>query len=77
MPRPLKVKIFMDVSPSVVEEQINAWLENLGSAAIIKSETVVTAITRKAGDGTSPCIVVTIWYEPPASEQERPGFRVA
>ena len=61
MPRPLKVKIFMDVSPSVVEEQINAWLENLGSAAIIKSQTIVKAIARKTGDGTSPSIVVTIW----------------
>jgi len=65
MPKPLKVKIFMDVSASVVEEQINAWLANLGSAAIIKTETVVTAMSRKSTDGTSPCIVVTVWYETP------------
>lgn len=77
MPKPLKVKIFMDVTPSVIEEQINAWIEELGSATIIKSETVVTAIAKKSGDGTSPCIVVTVWYEPPSSDQERPGFRVA
>ena len=63
MPKPLKVKIFMDVSASVIEEQINAWLANLGSAAIIKTETVVTAMSRKSTDGTSPCIVVTVWYE--------------
>jgi hypothetical protein len=33
----------------------------LGSAAIIKMQTVVTAVAEK------PCIVVTVWYEPPAS----------
>jgi len=65
MPRPMKVKMFMDAKPSIVEEQINAWLENLSSATIIKSETVVTAITQKPTDGTLPCVVVTIWYEPP------------
>jgi hypothetical protein len=64
MPRPMKVKMFMDAKPSIVEEQINAWLDNLSSATIIKSETVVTAITQKPIDGTFPCIVVTIWYEP-------------
>jgi hypothetical protein len=77
MPKPLKVKIFMDVSPSVIEEQINAWLEKLGSASIIKTETVVTPIAKKSAEGTTPCIVVTVWYEPPASDQERAGFRVA
>jgi hypothetical protein len=64
MPKPLKVKIFMDVSASVIEEQINAWLGNLGSATIIKMETVATAIAEKPDDGTHPCIVVTVWYEP-------------
>jgi hypothetical protein len=64
MPKPLKVKIFMDVSASVIEEQINAWLVNLGSAAIIRTETVVTAVARKGSEGTYPCIVVTVWYEP-------------
>ena len=67
MPRPLKVRIFMDEKPSVIEEQINAWLDDLGSATIIKMETVVTAIAEKPTDGTHPCIVVTVWYEPPAS----------
>jgi hypothetical protein len=38
MPRPMKVKIFMDAKPSIVEEQINAWLDCLGSATIIKTE---------------------------------------
>jgi hypothetical protein len=61
MPRPMKVKIFMDTSASAVEGQINAWLDGLGSAAIIKMQTVVTAVAEK------PCIVVTVWYEPPAS----------
>ena len=65
MPRPMKVKMFMDAKPSVIEEQINAWLDYLGSATIIKSETVVTAIAEKSNDGTHPCIVVTVWYEPP------------
>jgi hypothetical protein len=75
MPRPLKIKIFMDTNASVIEEQINAWLENLGSAAIIKTETVVTAVAGKPNDGTHPCIVVTIWYEPSPTDQDRPGFR--
>jgi hypothetical protein len=64
MPKPLKVKIFMDATPSVIEEQINAWLDRLGSATIIKTETMVTAVAEKPNDGTYPCIVVTIWYEP-------------
>ena len=67
MPKPLKVKIFMDASASIIEEQINAWLEGLGSAAIIKTETAVTPVAEKPNDGTHPCIVVTVWYEPPAS----------
>jgi hypothetical protein len=67
MPRPMKVKIFMDASASALEEQINAWLDHLGSAAIIKMETVVTAVAEKSNDGTYPCIVVTVWYEPPPS----------
>jgi len=57
--------MFMDAEPSVIEEQINAWLDYLGSATIIKSETVVTAIAEKPNDGTHRCIVVTVWYEPP------------
>jgi hypothetical protein len=65
MPKPMKVKIFMDASASRIEEQINAWLADIGSAAIIKTETVVTAVAEKANDGTYPCIVVTVWYEPP------------
>lgn len=67
MPRPMKVKIFMDASASAIEGQINAWLDRLGSASIIKMETVVTAVPEKQKDGTYPCIVVTVWYEPPAS----------
>ena len=65
MPPPMKVKMFMDAKPSVIEEQINAWLDYLGSASIIRTETVVTAIAEKPNNGTHPCIVVTIWYEPP------------
>jgi hypothetical protein len=32
---------------------------------IVKTDTVVTNVAEKANDGTNPCIVVTIWYEPP------------
>jgi hypothetical protein len=60
MPKPLKVKLFMDTSASAVEEQLNTWLGQLGSAAIIKTETRVTTV------GEKPCIVVTVWYEPSA-----------
>jgi hypothetical protein len=62
----MKVKMFMDAKPNIIEEQINAWLDYLSSATIIKSETEVTAIAEKPTDATFPCIVVTIWYEPPA-----------
>jgi hypothetical protein len=67
MPKPMKVKIFMDEKASVIEDQINAWLDYLGSATIVQMETVVTAVAEKPNDGTYPCIVVTVWYEPPAS----------
>ena len=70
MPRPLKVKIFADTRASAVEEQVNTWLGDLGSATIVKTETVVS--------GASPAsIVVTVWYELPTPDQERPGFRIA
>jgi hypothetical protein len=70
MPRPLKVKIFADTRASVVEEQVNAWLGGLASETIVKTETVVS--------GTSAAsIVVTVWYELPTPDQDRPGFRVA
>jgi hypothetical protein len=67
MPKPMKVKIFMDKKASVIEDQINAWLDYLGSATIVQMATVVTAVAEKPNDGTYPCIVVTVWYEPPAS----------
>ena len=65
MPRAMKVRIFMDAKASAIETQINEWLDHLGSAVIVKTETVVSAIAEKAKDGTYPCIVVTVWYEPP------------
>lgn len=77
MPQPLKVKIFMDTSPGRVEEQINSWIVSVSPITIIKTETVVTAVAEKTKDGTCPCIIVTVWYEPPASDRERPGFRLA
>jgi hypothetical protein len=67
MPAPMKIKVFMDEKASEIEKQVNAWLDNIGSAAIIKSETVVTAVAEKPNAGTYPCIVVTVWYEPPES----------
>ena len=65
MPKPMKVKMFTDQKASEVEKQINAWLDDLGSAMIVTSQTVVTAIAEKSEDATFPCIVVTVWYEPP------------
>ena len=67
MPEPMKVKIFMDAKASVIEEQINAWLDHVGSTSVIKTETVVTAIAEKPDNGSCTCIVVTIWYEPPSN----------
>jgi hypothetical protein len=74
MLKPLKVKIFMETSSSAIEDKINGWLASQDSITIIKTETVVTAAAEKSG---APWVVVTIWYEPPVSDQERPGFRVA
>ena len=65
MPKPMKVKMFMDQKASAVEKQINTWLDDLGSVMIVTSQTVVTAIAEKSEDATCPCIVVTVWYEPP------------
>ena len=30
MPKPIQVKIFMDTRPAALEEQVNAWLGQLG-----------------------------------------------
>jgi hypothetical protein len=67
----------MDSSASAIEEQINAWLSSQTSASIIKTETVVGGATERSGGGVHPYLVVTIWYEPPTPDRERPGFRVA
>lgn len=63
MPRPMRIKIFTGSSASTVEGQVNAWLDQLGSASIIKTETALSGAAEKANDGTHPFIVVTIWYE--------------
>ena len=68
MPKPMKVKILMDTKTDVIEERINTWLDDLGSATIIKMETVLTATAEKPSDGAHPCIVVTVWYEPPGPD---------
>ena len=65
MPAPMKIKVFMNEKADEIETQVNAWLDHIGSATIIKSETVVTALAEKPNDRTYPCIVVTVWYEPP------------
>jgi len=61
MPKPIQVKIFMDTKPATLEDEINAWLGQLGQAVVIRTETVVAAVAEK------PNIVVTIWYEPPSN----------
>jgi hypothetical protein len=76
MPRPLKIKIFMDTNAGAIEEQINTWLASQTSASIIKTEMVVGGANEKSS-GAHPYLVITIWYEPPTSDRERPGFRVA
>jgi hypothetical protein len=77
MPRPLQVKIFMDNRANVIEEQINVWLASQTSVSIIKTETAISADGGNSDDTGAPWLVVTIWYEPPASDRERPGFRTA
>jgi hypothetical protein len=65
MPKPMKVKFFMGSETAQLEERINGWLDKLGAASIIRTETRVTAVEEKSNDGNNPCIVVTIWYELP------------
>jgi hypothetical protein len=61
----MQVKVFMDSKASTIEAQINDWLARF-DGTVIKTETHVTAIAEKPNDGTYPCIVTTIWYEPPS-----------
>jgi hypothetical protein len=74
MLRPLKLKVFMETGASAIEDNVNAWLAAQESITIIKTETVVTGLADKPSG--HPWVVVTVWYEPPPSDQERPGFRV-
>jgi hypothetical protein len=67
MPKTMKVKVFMDTRANAIEEQINAWLDDVGTAVVIKTDTVVTTVAEKANDKTYPCLVVTVWYEPPSN----------
>ena len=67
MPKSMNVKIFMDSTAGAIEQRINAWLDQVGTAVIIKTDTVVTAMAEKANGADHPCIVVTVWYEPPSN----------
>ena len=60
----MRVRIFMDPEPAVVEERVNHWLEHeLGNAEIIKTETT-GVVAAPGSDGRSyPYIIVTIWFE--------------
>ena len=75
MLKPLKVKIFMETAANAIEEKINAWLASQDSISIVKTDTVVTAAAEKSNG--NPWIVITVWYEPPVSDRDRPGFRIA
>lgn len=68
----MKVKIFMDSSTSRLEEQINEWLSYLGTAEIVQISTNLAPVAEKPNDGTFPCVVVTVWYEPPSGEGRTP-----
>ena len=62
----MRVKIFMDSDPGKLEERINHWFANeAGTPLVEKTETVLTTLGR---DGRShPAIVITIWYQPQAT----------
>ena len=62
----MQVKVFMDSDAQAIEARINEWLDHL-AGMVIKTETRVTTIAQKADDGTHPCIVTLIWYEPPSN----------
>jgi hypothetical protein len=74
MLKPPKIKIFMETGASAIEDKINGWLASQEQITIIKTETVVTAAAEKSNN---PWIVITVWYELPPSERDRPGFRIA
>ena len=86
MPRPMKVKMFMGAKPSTIEEQINAWLNHLSSATIIKTDTVVTepihasslpsGMSRPNQIRTLPRVVsgVALPYNPPQPKPLRTGL---
>ena len=66
----IKVKIFVDTRPGKVEEKVNHWFANeAGAVYVVKTETAVAGVTELRDGGTSPCIVVTIWYEPEGAQQ--------
>jgi hypothetical protein len=63
----MKVKIFMDNRAETLERRINDWFDNeAGTAEIIKMETVMAPVPETDGD-IYPCMVVTIWFEPPSN----------
>jgi hypothetical protein len=65
MSRPMRIKLFTGSETNVLEQRINGWLDQIGTASVIRTETVVASVA--ANDGTYPCIVVTIWYEQQSS----------
>lgn len=54
MPRPMRVKFFMSSQPSELEKRINMWLDHLGSATVIRTETRTSAVAERPNDGTNP-----------------------
>jgi hypothetical protein len=61
----MQVKIFMDNRPEMVEAAVNQWLEQDGrNYRIVKTDTAVAGVAERPDDGSYPCIVVSIWYDP-------------
>lgn len=60
----MRVKIFMDNNAKDLEKKVNNWLEDgLGTAEIVHIQTTATSVVEFRE--SIPCIIVTLWYEPP------------
>ena len=58
----MKLKLFAERDSDEAEAKVNAWFTQKKSKAVIsKTQIAVSNITDQSG-GTSPYIVVAIWY---------------
>ena len=60
----MKLRTFMDEAGSGaqrIEDQINEWFQS-GEVEVVKTETLVCAVTRQNCGEWWPCLTVAVWY---------------